>query len=126
MYYRIKKYLNEGFSISKISRELNISRKTIYFYKSMNEQQFMDWNARANQKELKLSQHEEFVRSLLSNQQDFSAAQIHDRLLELEPDLLVTERTTLNFVQYIRQKYNLLKPYGWQSIFNLFEPRSTN
>jgi len=55
----------------------------------MNEQQFMDWNAQANKKELKLSRHEEFVRSLLSKQQDFSAAQIHDRLLELEPDLLV-------------------------------------
>lgn len=110
MYYRIKKYLSEGFSISKISRELNISRKTIYFYNSMNEQQFMDWNAQANKKELKLSRHEEFVRSLLSKQQDFSAAQIHDRLLELEPDLLVTERTTFNFVQYIRQKYNLPKP----------------
>ena len=110
MYYRIKKYLSEGFSISKISRELNISRKTIYFYNSMNEQQFMDWNAQANKKELKLSRHEEFVRSLLSKQQDFSAAQIHDRLLELEPDLLVTERTTFNFVQYIRQKHNLPKP----------------
>lgn len=47
MYYRIKKYLSEGFSISKISRELNISRKTIYFYNSMNEQQFMEWNAQA-------------------------------------------------------------------------------
>ncbi len=110
MYYRIKKYLSESFSISKISRELNISRMTIYFYNSMNEQQFMDWNAKANKKELKLSRHEEFVRSLLSKQQDFSAAQIHDRLLELEPDLPVTERTTFNFVQYIRQKYNLPKP----------------
>ncbi|GAI68905.1 unnamed protein product, partial [marine sediment metagenome] len=76
----------------------------------MNEQQFMDWNAQANKKELKLSRHEEFVRGLLSKQQDFSAAQIHDRLLELEPDLPVTERTTFNFVQYIRQKYNLPKP----------------
>jgi len=76
----------------------------------MNEQQFMDWNAQANKKELKLSGHEEFVRCLLRKQQDFSSAQIHDRLLELEPDLPVTERTTFNFVQYIRQKYNLTKP----------------
>jgi len=110
MYYRIKKYLEEGFSISKISRELNISRKTIYFYKSMDETEFMEWNARANQKQLKLYRYEDFVRSLLNKHQDYSAAQIHDRLLELKPDLLVTERTTFNFVQFIRNKYHLPKP----------------
>ena len=110
MYYRIKKYLSEGLTISKISRKLKVSRKTIYFYKSMDEHQFIEWNARANKKQLKLFEYENFVKILLDKHQDFSAAQIHDRLLELNPALEVTERTTFNFVQFIRDRYNIPKP----------------
>jgi hypothetical protein len=110
MYYRIKKYLSEELSISRISRKLKVSRKTIYFYKSMDEHQFIEWNARANKKQLKLSIYEDVVKILLGKHQDYSAAQIHDRLLELNPKLEVTERTTFNFVQFIRDKYNIPKP----------------
>ena len=110
MYYRIKKYLSEGLHIIKISRKLKVSRKTIYFYKSMDEHQFIEWNARANKKQLKLSCYEDFVKTLLGRHQDYSAAQIHDRLLELNSELEVTERTTFNFVQFIRDKYNIPKP----------------
>lgn len=110
MYYRIKKLLSDGLKVARISRDLNVSRKTIYFYKSMDEHQFIEWNARANNKKLKLSGHENFVKTLLDKYQGYSAAQIHDRLLEVNPALGVTERTTFNFVQFIRNKYNIPKP----------------
>ena len=97
-------------TVSQISRELYISRKTIYFYKSMDEQKFIKWNAQANRKNLKLSCYKDFVKTLLNNHRDYSAAQIHDRLLELNPELDVTERTTFNFVRFIRNKYNIPKP----------------
>ena len=110
VYYQIKKLLNDGLKVTQISRELNVSRKTIYFYLSMDEQRFMDWNATANAKKLKLSDYEFFVKSLLNKYEDYSAAQIHDRLLEVNPVLGVTERTTFNFVKFIRGKYDIPKP----------------
>lgn len=117
VYYQIKSLLSDGLKIAQISRELKVSRKTIYFYISMNEQQFMDWNATANSKKLKLADYEFFVKRLLGKQGDYSAAQIHDRLLEVNPMLGVTERTTFNFVKFIREKYNIPKPSGDQRIY---------
>ena len=110
VYYQIKKLLGQGLKVTQISRELKVSRKTIYFYLSMDEQQFMDWNATANSKKLKLAGYEFFVKGLLNKYEDYSAAQIHDRLLEVNPTLGVTERTTFNFVKFIREKYNIPKP----------------
>ena len=54
----------------------------------MDEHQFIEWNARANKKQLKLFEYENFVKILLGKHQDYSAAQIHDRLLELNPECI--------------------------------------
>lgn len=110
VYYQIKKLLSDGLKVAQIARELKVSRKTVYFYKSMDEQQFMEWNVKANAKMLRLADYEFFVKRLLTKHEDFSAAQIHDRMLEVNPILGVTERTTFNFVKYIREKYNIPKP----------------
>ncbi len=109
MYYKIKK-LKGRLKVSQISRKLGISRKTVYFYMRMSDDQFYEWNRQANKKKLKLYDYEDFVKGLLEGQSDFSAAQIQDRLLELEPGLVVGSKTVYNFVKHIRKKYHIPKP----------------
>lgn len=110
LYFEIKKMLREKFSISQISRELNISRKRVYFYTGMNEKQFLDWVANIHQKPHKLSTYEDAIYKRLKKYQDSSSYQIHDWLLEYYPEVKVSRRSVSNFVTYVRGKYNLPKP----------------
>jgi transposase len=110
MYFEIKKMLREKFSIAQISRELVLSRKTIYFYKNMSEEQFWEWVSKIHQKTHKLSAYEDPIHKRLERYPDLSGYQIHDWLLEHYPNVEVSRRTVSNFVAYLRQKYNLPKP----------------
>jgi transposase len=110
MYFEIKKMLQDKFSISQISRELNISRKTVYFYLNMDEEQFWEWVATVHQKPSKLSPYESSLHERLKQYPDLSSYQLHDWLLEHYPDLKVSRRSVSNFVFYLRRKYHLPKP----------------
>ena len=50
IYFEIKQMLRDKFSVSQISRELDVSRTTVYFYKDMNEEAFLAWVAKIHQK----------------------------------------------------------------------------
>lgn len=110
MYFEIKKMLQDKLSISQISRELNISRKTVYFYSSMSEEQFWKWVKNVHQKPHKLSVYEVPLHNRLKQYPDLSSYQLHDWLLENYPDLKVSRRSVSNFVSYLRRKYHLPKP----------------
>jgi transposase len=119
----------EGFSLSKISRELVIDRRTVRFYLSMNESQYEQFIAAQAEKKRELEPYEEFIKSKLETYQETSAAQMHDWLKEHYPKFPgVTAKTVYNFVMWVRQKHHLPKisplrdyqaveelPYGQQA-----------
>ena len=129
MYHQIHKMNREGFSLSKISRELVIDRRTVKFYLSMNENLYEQFLSACAEKKKELGPYEEFVKCKLETYQETSAAQMHDWLKEHYPKFPgVTSKTVYNFVMWVRQKYNLPKtspsrdyqaveelPYGQQA-----------
>jgi transposase len=129
MYHQIHKMNREGFSLSKISRELVIDRRTVKFYLSMNENLYEQFLSARAEKKKELGPYEEFVKCKLETYQETSAAQMHDWLKEHYPKFPgVTAKTVYNFVMWVRQKYNLPKtspsrdyqaveelPYGQQA-----------
>lgn len=108
MYYQIHQLKNSKFKISQIARELGISRKTVYFYLSMDEPGFESWLS--NGRSRKLSDYEGLIRERLSKYPDLSAYQIHDWLLEHYPGLKVSRRTVSDYVAALREQYDLPKP----------------
>jgi transposase len=129
MYHQIHKMDRDGFSLSKISRELVMDRRTVKFYLSMNESQYEQFLCVQTEKKKELGPYEEFVKCKLETYQETSAAQMHDWLKEHYPKFPgVTAKTVYNFVMWVRQKHHLPKtsplrdyhaveelPYGQQA-----------
>ncbi|MBE3113166.1 MAG: IS21 family transposase [Actinobacteria bacterium] len=129
MYHQIHKMDREGFSLSKISRELVIDRRTVKFYLSMSESQYEQFLTEHVEKKRELDPYESFVKCRLETYQETSAAQMHDWLKEHYPKFPgVTSKTVYNFVMWVRQKHHLPKtcpsrdyeaveelPYGQQA-----------
>ena len=110
MYHQIHKMDRDGFSLSKISRELVIDRRTVKFYLSMNESQYEQFLTAQAEKKRELEPYEEFVKCKLETYQETSAAQMHDWLKEHYPKFPgVTAKTVYNFVMWVRQKHHLPK-----------------
>lgn len=129
MYHQIHKMNREGFSNSKISRELVIDRRTVKFYLSMDERGYEEFLAVKSQRNRGLAPYEKFVKDKLEKYQETPSAQMHDWLLEHYPYFPgVTAKTVYNFVMWVRQKHHLPKtspvrefnaveelPYGQQA-----------
>jgi len=129
MYHQIHKMDRDGFSLSKISRELIVDRRTVKFYLSMNESQYEQFHIEHVEKKRELKPYEAFVKCKLETYQETSAAQMHDWLKEHYQKFPgVTSKTVYNFVMWVRQKYHLPKtshprdyeaveelPYGQQA-----------
>lgn len=110
MYHQIHKMNRDGFSHSKISRELVIDRRTVKFYLSMNERQYDQFLVAQAEKKKELEPYEDFIKSKLETYQETSAAQMHDWLKEHYPKFpAVTAKTVYNFVMWVRQKHHLPK-----------------
>ena len=100
MYHQIHKMDREGFSLSKISRELVIDRRTVKFYLLMNESQYELFLSEQSEKKRELEPYESFVKGKLETYQETSAAQMHDWLKEHYPKLpAVTAKTVYNILQ---------------------------
>jgi len=110
MYYKIKELISKGFSKARISRELGISRKTLYHYFSMPEKEFLQWADKVYSKPQKLYAYEELISGWLKKDNDLSAYQVHDWLLEHVPELNVTRRTVSSYVMGIRKRHHIPKP----------------
>jgi len=129
MYYEIHRMHREDYSVSKISRELLLNRRTVTSYLSMSESQYELFLIKQFERKKGLQPFEEFVRARLEKYQDTSASQMHDWLKEKHSDFPHTSpKTIYNFVMWVRQKYNLPKispvreymmveelPYGQQA-----------
>lgn len=101
--------LEEHLSISQISREVGIYRKTV---RKLLEVSLGDFIKRMTniQREKKLSQYEAFILSKIEICSDISSASIEDKLKENYGDRInVSSKIVYNYVQYLREKHNLPK-----------------
>lgn len=111
MWYKVKELSENGLNKSQISREIGIDRRTVKRYLSMDEEVFHDWIRQGKNLPRKLAAYADFVKDELNEHADLSAAQIEDHLKEKYNDLPeVHSKTVYNFVQMIREKYNIPKP----------------
>lgn len=129
VYYEIHRLRGEDYSVSKISRELVLNRRTVVNYLAMDVHQYGLFIEEQSERKKELLPFEQFVKTCLENHQDTPAAQMHDWLKEKHGDFPhVSPKTVYNFVMWVRQKYNLPKispfreymvieelPYGKQS-----------
>ncbi|MBE9202129.1 IS21 family transposase [Nodularia sp. LEGE 06071] len=98
----------EGFSTSKICRELVLDWRTVRNYLAMSEADFDSFMASQAERSKILHPYEGFVKAKLQLHQDTSAAQLHDWLKEHHQDFpKVSVKTVFNFVAWVRQKYHL-------------------
>ena len=110
MYYEIHRMHREDYSVSKISREIGLNRRTVKSYLSMSEREYELFIENQSERAKELQLFEEFVKTRLAIYQDTSAAQMHDWLKEKHEDFpKVSQKTVYNFVMWVRQKYNLPK-----------------
>lgn len=108
MYHEIHRMSREGFSVSKICRELVLNWRTVRHFLAMNEADFDSFCARHSERSKVLVAYEGFVKAKLLKYQDTSAAQLHDWLKEHHADFpAVSVKTVFNFVAWVRQKYQL-------------------
>ena len=112
MWYEVQELRKKrGYSQSQISRETNLSRKTVRKYLKMNEDEFIKWISVPRQMPLKLSKYIDFVRQELEACPFYSAAQIEDHLKEHHEDLPnFHSKTVYNLVMAVRKKYDIPKP----------------
>lgn len=122
MYDKIKKLAECGLNKSQIALELLLDRETVRKYLNMSESDIMTSSKRQEFRVKKLLSQEGFIHDQLKLHPYFSAAQIEDRLKEhLNCDIGVSSKTVYNYVQYIRQKYDIPKPNKGQREFNKLE-----
>jgi len=122
MYHEVHHLKRQGCSLRKISEELVINFRTVRKYLLMSEEEFFKHLEYQDQRYKKLSSYEEFVKGKLGLYPETRSAQMHDWLKENYPDFpLVCEKTVFNFVQYIRQKYNIPQQYESRQFFPVEE-----
>ena len=110
MYHEIHKMRRDGFSTSRISRELVINRHTVRRYLSMSEEEYNLFLEKQRNRKKELHVYKDFVRARLEKYPDTSAAQMHDWLKEhyhVFPG--VSAKTVYNFVIRVRQQYGIPK-----------------
>ena len=111
MWYKVRELSKQGLSKSQISRETGLDRATIRKYLKMSEENFQKWDTPSGTQGRKLSEYISFVKKELEIFPDLSAAQIEDHLKEYFTDLPeFHSKTVYNFVQFVRQKYDIPKP----------------
>lgn len=110
MYYEIHKLFREDYSISQISRELVLNRRTVRGYLAMSESEYEQFINNQSDRKKDLYSYEDFVKSKLEQFHDTSASQMHDWLKEKHEHFpQVSPKTIYNFVMWVRQKHNLPK-----------------
>ncbi|MCK5469520.1 MAG: hypothetical protein KAI99_13450 [Cyclobacteriaceae bacterium] len=110
MYHEIHKMRRDGFSASRISRELVINRHTVRKYLSMSEEEYNLFLEKQRNRKKELHVYKDFVKARLEKYPDTSAAQMHDWLKEHYSAFSdVSPKTVYNFVMWVRQKYGIPK-----------------
>jgi len=100
-YFKILQLKEDGFSISKISKKLSLSRNTVKKYLKMTPVEMEDWVATLKTREKKLDPYRETILTWLKEHPDLTGAQIHDWLDERCDYKMASENTVRNFVNEV-------------------------
>ena len=108
---KINELSRQSLSQMQIAMTLGLSRDTVRRYQRMNEKEFEGLiSSEILRRKRKLEAFEDFIKQLLQDCPFLSAAQIHDRLKELFPDMPeVSECTVYNTVHLVREQEDLPK-----------------
>lgn len=109
MYIEIQHLKEKGFSNSKISKMLNISRPTVIKYINMSPDEFNLEMKSRNQRSKKPDIYHNDILAWLREYPEITAAQIYDWLEEKYKEVKFNEATTRNYVRWIRKEYNIPK-----------------
>jgi transposase len=110
MWDKVKELNRKGFNKSQIAIELGICRKTVRNYLKMDSKSFDVFLERSSNYSKKLDAYHLFIKDLLEKYPYLSASQIEDRLKENYVDFpRVNSKTIYNYIEFIRQKYGILK-----------------
>lgn len=111
MWYEVQKLTKSGLNKSQIKRETGLDRATIRKYQQISEDDFHKWVKERKRMPKKLQFYHDYVIRELSLKPYLSASQIEDRLKENYDNLpKVHSKTVYNFVETIRENYNIPKP----------------
>ncbi len=142
LYHLIHQMSREGHSTKRISEHFGLNWRTVKRLLSMDERTFTEDLEGGRTRGKVLDPYEGFVREKLSRYPETPAAQLHDWLKEHHADFpRVAQKTVFNFVQHIRDKYNIPRsedptrdymaveelPYGLQgqADFGFYNMRTT-
>ncbi|MBW3545809.1 MAG: IS21 family transposase, partial [Bacteroidetes bacterium] len=108
LYFQLHRLRQQGHSVSQISHQLELNRRTVKKYLSMDEAQYEAFlSSQADRKKILLP-YEGFIKERLELYSDTSAAQMHDWLKEHYADFpQVSAKTVFNFVAWVRDKHHL-------------------
>lgn len=110
MWHKVNELNSKKLSKSQTSRQLGIDRATVRKYLNIDESTFYQWISQPRHLPKKLQEYYYFIKNLLEECQDLSAAQIEDRLKEKYPEAPeVHSKTVFNFVKSIRQECGISK-----------------
>ena len=109
MYIEIQHLKKKGFSKSRISRILNISRPTVIRYIKMSPDDFQQELESRNQRIKKPSVYHDDILSWLKQYPEMTASQVYDWLEEKYLELGFIESTARNYVRWVRKEYNIPK-----------------
>lgn len=121
MYHEIHRHQMMGMKAAQIASQFVMDTRTVKKILAMNENEYEAYRQRLSSRARKLASYEEFVRKRLEQCRQASSAQVHDWLKESYPDFpAISVKSVYNFVLYVRNKYQLLKPFDTRS-FNQVE-----
>lgn len=109
MWYKVRE-LSDTMNKTQIGKSLGIHRDTVRRYLSMSLSEFENSTICNRSYQKRLQPYADYMLNELRLYPFLSAAQIHDRLQECFVDLpLMCERTVYNFVEQLRDQYNIPK-----------------
>ena len=104
MYLDIQDLKSKHFSVSQISRRLDLSRTTVYKYLDMSPEEMEQILERQKRRAKKLDKHRDKIKSWLIQYPDMTSAQVSDWLQERKMDGGVSEGTVRNYVNQLRKE----------------------
>ncbi len=109
VYQEIHRLKRKGFSNIKIARKLKISRNRVIEYLNMTPEDFNKFIHSLQNRTKKLDPYQDHILSWLKEHPDMTSAQIHDWLQERLMIKSVAENTVRNYVNDLRDKYQIPK-----------------
>lgn len=118
MWYKVQELTEKGLNKSQIREATGLDRATIRKYQQIDETKFHAMLSDKRSLPKKLQEYRNYVKSLLQEYPYLSSAQVEDRLKERYDSLpAVHSKTVYNFVQHIREEYNIAKPKKKERVF---------